>query len=305
MSTPDQDRSAPQGAESEAAGARGGGDCHAPDTYARVLREATRDIAQQGYAENIERFVRFRDTESDEWIELQVLKARNCGPNYRPNMAAHIDSELGLARAFEEADKTLQGTGTFYILNRVNPLVRLRAPTRQWNRVLKEQGTTDKDIVSRCGFFFDFDPVRPVKGISASDEESQHAVDAAVTCYGDLAVDLGSDEFLGYGFSGNGVQVHVALDHLPVDEATSLTIKGLLLAAQYRYGSAKVELDTTVSDLKRLCPAWGTVKRKGEDDPERPHRRTWFYCQNNVRRLTGVELDQLLALWMTRLAAGR
>ena len=60
------------------------------------------------------------------------------------------------------------------------------------------------------------------------------------------------------------------------DKGTAVLVKAVILAASYIFGTDKVDVDVSVSDAKRLCPAFGTVKRKGVDDPERPHRKTWF-----------------------------
>jgi len=271
-----------------------------PEAYANKLLKKIEGVSED-YASNISRFMRFRDTKPDESVETQVLEARGLSEMYPPNLFAHVTSEGGLEVAFREAEEKFGGLGVFYVLNEVNRLVRLRAQVDQWNRQTKGGGTTDADIVSRRAFYFDLDPVRPVKGISASDEESRYAVDVAIRCYAELAADLGSDACLGFGFSGNGAQVYVALDSLPIDDATTAVIRGLLVAAKHVYSTDKVEFDTSVGDAKRLCPAFGTVKRKGVHSPERPHRRTWFTCDETVQRVSLAQLVALLDLRMSRL----
>jgi hypothetical protein len=56
-----------------------------------------------------------------------------------------------------------------------------------------------------------------------------------------------------------------------------------------------IDVDTSVTDAKRLVPAFGTTKRKGaEGNPERPHRRTAFVCAPEVSRLSLAELEDLV-----------
>ncbi|MCW5836425.1 MAG: hypothetical protein KIS78_28760 [Labilithrix sp.] len=49
------------------------------------------------------------------------------------------------------------------------------------------------------------------------------------------------------------------------------------------------------SDAKRLCPAFGTTKRKGAPGlAEWPHRRTTFVCAGQDERLDEAALDALV-----------
>ncbi len=278
--------------------------------YKSALFAAIRPIQVQGSENieqfclaNVERFLGFRGTRDDEWLEMQVLDARGPNPNYPRTYFTHIDSCVNVLAALQEAESRLLGMGAFYIMNAVNPAVRARADANSWNVTPKGGGTTDNDIVARRVMYFDFDPKGP-KGISADGGECQRGFDVAVGFYAQLAVDLGpAHRALGFGFSGNGSQVHLALRDVQVNDATTSLIKGLLAAAACLFATEDVDVDRSVSDPKRLCPAFGTTKRKGADNPERPHRRSWFWCHDDVYRLTQAELEALLAAWRGRITS--
>ena len=54
-------------------------------------------------------------------------------------------------------------------------------------------------------------------------------------------------------------------------------------------------IDRTVTDAKRLVPAFGTTKRKGAPGLEdRPHRQTAFLCAESIARVRAAALDRLL-----------
>ncbi|MFZ8528425.1 hypothetical protein ACO1NJ_13970, partial [Staphylococcus aureus] len=77
-------------------------------------------------------------------------------------------------------------------------------------------------------------------------------------------------------------------------------LKELLAALHARFATSSVKIDCAVSDAKRLMPAFGTHKRKGvAGDPERPHRRTAFVCNDEVSRVPvsalGAVRDEALA----------
>lgn len=121
----------------------------------------------------------------------------------------------------------------------------------------------------------DLDPKRP-SGTSATPEEQSNAAKLAAKIYLDLAEYLTSDASLAYMMSGNGCQVHLALDSLPTSTAPTLRIILSYLAALY--GTPEVEVDRSMADPRKIIPAAGTQKRKGDHDVAsgRCHRRVWI-----------------------------
>jgi replicative DNA helicase len=267
------------------------------------LEAAAHAAAGEDSQRSIERYLRFRGTSlrdpGDPVIELQVLEAMDDG-RYARNYFAHATSDAALVVLLSQADNQLRGSGTYYVPNEINPAVRARAKSDEWHVQQKSGGTSDADVLSRRVLYFDCDVRRP-KGISSTEAERELAFEVAVRIYAWLSAALGSDDYLGVGLSGNGYQVHVALDSLPNDAAVTAQVRALLLAAKYIFSTSAVDIDVSVSDPKRLCPAFGTMKRKGIDDPERPHRRTWFWCEESVRRLTAGELERLVGHGVARL----
>ena len=240
-------------------------------------------------------------TKPDEWLELRILGAQ-VSETFKATMACHIDSEANIEAALKLADERWRGTGRYYVLNAIRPEVRLAAGAiNQWSQLPKGAGANDEYVTARRVVPLDFDPVRPVRGINATAEESQYAIDAAIRGYAQLSEDLGGDECLGFGFSGNGAQAYIALDDLPNTPELTSTIHELLVTARHVYESAHVEFDTKVGNPSRLGPAWGTMKRKSAEAPERPWRRTLFWCEPDVKRLPQAKLEALLALWRSRL----
>ena len=73
------------------------------------------------------------------------------------------------------------------------------------------------------------------------------------------------------------------------------TIHELLVTARHVYESAHVEFDTKVGNPSRLGPAWGTMKRKSAESPERLGAALCS-VRADVERLPQAKLEALLAL---------
>ena len=247
--------------------------------------------ADVGIAANFARWLRFIGHEEGAPVELQVIEApANYGTRSR---FAHAATLADAVRLLDIAEKW-SAPGVFAIINNVDPAVATRDTSGQWHDAKKGQSTTDHDIRSRAAVFIDIDAKR-VRGTSATDEEVRQTADVGARVYGKLLALLGGEEPLGYGHSGNGRSVFIALEHIPESPELESTIKGILAALGCMFLVPRVEIDPVVSDAKRLGPAWGTTKRKGAAGvAERPHRRTVFVCSENVRRVSFDELRELL-----------
>jgi hypothetical protein len=243
-----------------------------------------------GIADNFGRWLRFIGHLPGVPIELQVIDVpTSYGTKSR---FAHARLHAEACRLLDEAEK-MGAPGVYAIINDVDPAVATRAASGHWHDAKKGQATTDRDIPSRATLFVDVDAKR-VRGTSATDEEIARTAEVATAVYTKLAGLVGANA-LGYGSSGNGRSVFVALDHIPESPELENLVKGLLAGLGMMFAAPRVEIDPVVSDAKRLGPAWGTTKRKGAAAvAERPHRRTAFVCADNVRRLTFEELRSLL-----------
>ena len=183
----------------------------------------------------------------------------------------------------------------FFIINAIHPAVASRAEPGRWHDAKQGESTTDSDIIARRVLYIDIDAKRP-KGTSSTHEQLLETLKTAGEIYEHLACLLSGEDALAIGMSGNGAAVLVALDNIPESPELGAHIRGILASLKALYARPGVEIDTAVSDAKRLCPAWGTTKRKGRPgDPERPHRRTAILCPETVRRIDMGGLAQVLS----------
>lgn len=258
------------------------------------LRAGIQSAREESTPEQIGRFLAFRGTSDSEVIELQTLP--HTAVKYAAPMALRTARWRNIGERIALEDRTtFDGLviGAFYVMNAINPDIVARSAADCWNSVPKGEGTKDADIIERRVLYFDHDPIRP-SGISANEDERAAALLAAESTYLMLARLLPDDllSALGFGDSGNGYHVHLAIK-CAADLVTERTVKALLLAVDALVSTDKVKIDTSVGDAKRLCPAYGTMKRKGVDTAARPHRRTAFWGSRCPARL---ELEDLTLL---------
>lgn len=167
--------------------------------------------------------------------------------------------------------------GIYLILNEINPSLLSRRSNRFLKRLGKKDATTaDADIIRRRWLPIDIDVKRP-SGISSSDQEH----DAALQAAGRIARYL--SEVCGFpaavrADSGNGAHLLYRID-LPNDEESGTLIKrclqalGAMFDRQPGEDRPGYEVDQTTFNPARIWKLYGTKARKGDNTPERPHRR--------------------------------
>jgi hypothetical protein len=153
----------------------------------------------------------------------------------------------------------------------LNPLKR-SILSRRCNRTdyaEDRQLASDRDVMHRRWLLIDADPVRDVTDISATEEEKAAAggVINAVRTY-----------LAGQGWpapmladSGNGYHLLYPID-LPADDRG--VVMRCLEALAEQFDSDRVKIDRAVFNPSRITKLYGTLARKGDDSPERPHRRS-------------------------------
>jgi hypothetical protein len=198
--------------------------------------------------------------------------------------SGYFDDGTKLVAAAQQLDG--RASGVFVTLNVVNPALLARAN----NRLVRgpKHATADGDILRRRLLLIDIDAVRP-SGISASDSEKS----AAVT------LGEGIKTFLrARGFpvpleadSGNGHHLLYAID-LPSDDGG--LVERALQALAFRFDTDDAKVDTSVHNPARLTKLYGTMVRKGDSTPERPHRRSRII--RAPERLEAVGEDGLRAV---------
>ena len=95
--------------------------------------------------------------------------------------------------------------------------------------------------------------------------------------------------------SGNGTHLLYAID-LPNTAASTQTIKAILKGLAERFDDAMVKVDTSVHNASRITKLYGTMACKGENTPDRPHRRSAILSQPVLEAPTVVTSTQLEAL---------
>jgi hypothetical protein len=192
-------------------------------------------------------------------VEVRIPKTR------AGVVAGYFDDQVALAVAIEAADAKYRAGGVYYVLNPVDPALLGRA----YNRLKEhaEYTTADNNILRRRWLPIDLDPVRPA-GISSSDEEHAAAIARARVIADDMKAEWGRPILAD---SGNGAHLLYRVDYQNIPESLEC-VSAALRELDRRYSDAVVKVDTTSSNAARIWKAYGTVARKGDSIPGRPHR---------------------------------
>ncbi len=197
-------------------------------------------------------------------IEIRALSGGGISSGYFSDYQKAVAEIL-----IREADTLISG---FYVtLNEVNPALLARRANRIQSRMGKaDASTADSDIIRRRWLPIDIDPVRP-SGVSSSDDEHAAALTRAETIRGFLATCGWPDPLL--ADSGNGAHLLYPLDFPNNDDAKGL-VRQVLEILDIRFSTAGCKVDTANFNAARIWKVYGTISRKGDNLPDRPHRRS-------------------------------
>ncbi|MDI6719904.1 MAG: hypothetical protein QMD46_09870 [Methanomicrobiales archaeon] len=199
----------------------------------------------------------------------QVVEMRALGEDRVAS--GYYDDYARLAEHARALDADPAVHGIYVTLNEVNPALLARRANRIKMRLHRKDATTgDGDILRRRWLPIDIDPVRP-SGVSATDAEHARALQRADAIAAWLA-DLGFPGAV-RGDSGNGAHLLYRIDLENTDENRDL-VKRCLEVVAALHGDDTVSIDTAVCNAARIWKLYGTRSRKGDDTPERPHRRS-------------------------------
>jgi hypothetical protein len=230
-------------------------------------------------------------------IEIRALdvgrSASRSGATYSGYF--NFDNEQAILGALRLLDGRAEGI--YVILNRINPELLARANNRL--QAKPKHTTSDPDIIERRWLYLDFDPCRPA-GVSATDAEHNAALERAI-CVRDFLAGLGWPEPI-YCDSGNGGHLLYRLPPLDLDRGTSL-VKLCLQALATRFSDNLVKLDESTANAARLCKLYGTLARKGDFMPDRPHRIAQILDEPERLEPVPVECLDALAAEVTVAAA--
>jgi hypothetical protein len=178
--------------------------------------------------------------------------------------------------------------GVYMTLNPVAPALLARSANRA--RFVKQgDATSDREILRRRWLPIDCDPERPT-GISATPEERERALERGRQIARFLR-EKGWQLPL-VGDSGNGAHLLYRVD-LPADDGG--LVKSCLEALALRFGGDGVKVDTSNSNPARIWKLYGTVARKGDSTPDRPHRLASLTYEPPSFEVVSRELLQELA----------
>lgn len=221
----------------------------------------------------LRRFLSLAETDT---IELTSFGGRQ---RTQTAYARTVEEQL---RLLELAERQPELKGSYTSFNLVHEGLHARIGEGRW--VPGAQRTTDAEVVELRAVYVDFDAVRP-RDISATDAEKARVHEVAANCKARLSSVFGTADCFGVGDSGNGYALFIALEPTPPTKASTERIQRFLKALATQFERPGVKIDPAVCNPARLCPAFGTMKRKGVNCPGRPHRMTTFYCPENVVRL--------------------
>ena len=272
-----------------------------------VLNERLKDYLARNFSEQW----RFLGLQPCNYFELQSLapdiRAANHRDKFPRERFAHTNSVDRAIKLLEYAESEFQVQGLYIIPQVINSAIVAKASPHEWHVVEKGTGTKSADIKAFLTVYADFDAEREggAKAVSATDEEMRLAVERGTVFFLDVAEILGNADSLAFLFSGNGPQIHLALDHLPVTKEIISLREEFVQVVALLYGDDQVHGDVAVSDPKRLTPAVGTYKRKGYNSREfgRLHRVTAILVSERIHRLTETELRALVDHFKSRLTA--
>ena len=217
--------------------------------------------------------------------ELRALKV-STSEYPKPHVVSGYFDDAG-KMAVAAARLTQHAEGVYLIPNPIDPTLLSRAA----NRLRNTNGTpltSDSDVLGRRWLLIDIDPVRPA-GMSASDEEHRAALDRAIVVRDALEAEGWPLPIL--ADSGNGAHLLYRID-LPPDDGG--LVKGCLEALAFRFDDEQATIDQSVHNPGRIWKLYGTMARKGDNVPDRPHRLSGLI--DIPKPLTAVSKDLLESL---------
>lgn len=217
-------------------------------------------IQSQSSPEDAQRFLALLARPGDVF-ELRALSKRNG----KQQIAAGFFDDMG-ALAQAAIARSGREDGIYITLNPVHPGLLSRLPANRIHQVGNGDSTSDRDVIARRHLLIDIDPIRPA-GISSDDVEHAAALALATRMQVELAA-LDWPEPL-VADSGNGAHLVYAID-LPRDDGK--LVERVLAELSRRYSTPQLKVDEKVFNPARISKIYGTLTRKGQSTPDRPHR---------------------------------
>ncbi|HWQ62892.1 MAG TPA: hypothetical protein VN429_00650 [Methanospirillum sp.] len=218
-------------------------------------------------------------------IEIRILSEDGVSSGY-------FDNFEKAALAIYSQDRDLRGHGIYVTLNEVTrDLLARRANRIKYRIGRQDQTTADSDIIRRRWLPIDIDPVRK-SGISSSDTEHDEALLRAEEIRKFLLEKGWKEPIL--ADSGNGAHLLYAID-LPNDDVGRDLVRSVLGVLDQKFSDEICRVDTANFNASRIWKVYGTTSRKGDNLPDRPHRRAKILSPSGERQIvTASELVSLI-----------
>jgi hypothetical protein len=203
-----------------------------------------------------------------EVVEIRVpsFKGRINNENVKGTITGYFDDHNTFCEAVRAIDRQSHG-GIYFTLQVIDPRLLARAFNKMKPGI---PATSDNNVMSYRWIPIDLDPVRP-SGISSSDAELQEALNLRDTVSDWIIENLHFPKPI-KAMSGNGGHLLYRLPDLPVNKDNQAFIKNTLEGLAQRLNTDKVTIDTKVFNPARIWKLYGTIARKGDEMPGRPHR---------------------------------
>lgn len=216
----------------------------------------------------------------------QVFEVRLLHHNKKRVDAGYFNNPSHAATAIAALQE--QYAGIYYTPNPVAPDLAARSYNRisSWATLT----TMDNHILARKWLLIDIDPDRP-SGISSTQGELENAFKVATTIAGMLEFEYGWPRPY-INVSGNGSHVLYRMDEANSEEVRD-AVQNFLKTLNGRFKSLGCSVDTTTYNASRIFRVPGTWARKGDNIPERPHRKAYMIAEPFVYGT--VTLAQVLA----------
>jgi AAA domain len=221
-------------------------------------------------------------------IELRALHVGRTPDLAGRTHAGYFNFESGeqLRRAIRSVDGKAEGV--YAVLNPCSPALLARSANRL--QVGLRNTTSDADILDWRWLYIDADANRPA-GISATEAEHEAALQR-INQIRSFLLEQGWPEPV-QGDSGNGGHLLYRLPSMDPGTAGDL-VKRCLRALAQRFSDSVVKVDEATGNAARLCKLYGTMARKGDSTPDRPHRRSSLI--ETPETIIPVSMDDLRAL---------
>lgn len=196
--------------------------------------------------------------------ELRALEVSTQAYRRSHTVSGYFDDPAKLAA--EAARLSQVSKGVYFVPNPVNPSLLARSVNRVRDMNDRDPLTADTDVTMRRWLLIDADPTRPA-GISSSEAEHEAALAKAQEVRETLRAEGWPEPIL--ADSGNGAHLLYRINLLPNDGDL---VKRALEALAFRFDDKIVTIDQKVFNPARIWKLYGTMARKGDNTPERPHR---------------------------------